>query len=84
MDRQMQAANGFALPAVMVALILLGMGLDGFSTSPINVPEVKRVIRSVKLSEAKRIAEKALHFSTGREIDEFMERSLKKIFPEVS
>ena len=67
-----------------LALILLGLGLDSFSTSPVNIPEMKRVIRSVKLSEAKRIAEEALRLSTGAEVERFIEESLKKIFREAS
>ncbi|MBI4436126.1 MAG: phosphoenolpyruvate--protein phosphotransferase [Candidatus Omnitrophica bacterium] len=63
-----------------LALILLGLGLDGFSTSAVNLPEIKRVIRSVKMGEAKKIAEEALSLSTGREVEAYLEKMTKKIF----
>ncbi|MFH1858296.1 MAG: phosphoenolpyruvate--protein phosphotransferase [Candidatus Omnitrophota bacterium] len=62
-----------------LAPVLLGLGLDGFSTSPVNIPEIKRVIRSVKMSEAQKIAAEALSLPTGREIEIFIEESLRKI-----
>ena len=62
-----------------LALILLGMGLDGFSTSAVNIPEIKRMIRAVKMVEAKEIAEEALSLSTGREIEEFIEKKSRQI-----
>lgn len=65
------------------SFILLGLGLDEFSTSPLMVPEVKRVIRSVELSYAKEIARKALELSTGKEVDSFVKAELKKIVPEL-
>ena len=62
-----------------LALILLGLGLDGFSTSPVNIPEIKRAIRSVKMSEAQKIAEEALSLSTGTEVETFVEKMFNKI-----
>jgi len=65
-----------------LTLILLGLGLDEFSTSPIVLPEIKRVIRSVTLDEAKRVAHKALTLSTGREVEEYVSSKLKELVPE--
>jgi len=63
--------------------ILLGFGLDEFSMSASILPEVKRVIRALTMPQAKEIAEKALTFSTGREVEEFARGKLKEIFPDV-
>lgn len=65
------------------SFILLGLGLDEFSTSPLLIPEIKRVIRSVELFRAKEIARKALGLSTGKEVEKFMRDELKKIAPEL-
>ena len=59
--------------------ILLGLGLDEFSTSPGNVPRIKKVIRSITMEEARRVAEHALTLPTGREIDEYVAEQLKKM-----
>ena len=62
-----------------LALVLLGLGLDGFSTSPVNIPEVKRIIRAIKMSEAQKIAEEALTLSTGKEVETFLEEKYSRI-----
>lgn len=66
-----------------LALILLGLGLDEFSTSPILLPEIKKIIRASRRKDAKKMAEKALTFSTGAEVEEFARRKLKEILPEL-
>ncbi len=61
--------------------LLLGLGLDELSMSAIAIPGVKRVVRSVRIEDAKRIAEKAFTFSTGEEIREYAYRELKRLAP---
>ena len=68
---------------VILTIVLLGLGLDGFSTSPIIIPEVKRIIRAVKYKEAKKIAEKALSLATGKEVEEFARAKLNKLVPDI-
>ena len=69
---------------IVLTLILLGLGLDEFSTSPIAVPEVKKIIRSVRFGEAKMIAEKALSFDTGKEVMKFASTKLKELVPDIA
>lgn len=69
---------------IFMTLILLGLGLDEFSTSPINIPEIKRIIRSVRMSEVKEIANEALSLSTGKEVDEFARKKLIELVPEMT
>ena len=45
---------------IVMTVILLGLGLDEFSTSPIATPEIKRIIRAVTMRQAKEIAGEAL------------------------
>lgn len=66
-------------PALTV--ILIGLGLDEFSTSPILLPEIKKIIRAVRLSDARELAAKALTLDTGKEIKNFAKRRLKEIAP---
>jgi phosphotransferase system enzyme I (PtsI) len=69
---------------IVMTLILLGLGLDEFSTSPIAIPEIKRIIRSVSMEQAKEIAQQAVTLSTGKEIEKFARRKLKEIVPDLA
>ena len=60
-------------------LLLLGMGLDEFSTSTVAVPEVKKVIRSVSHAQAREVAADALRMTTGGDIMELAQRKLKEL-----
>ena len=65
------------------ALLLLGFGLDEFSTSPVNIPRIKQIIRSVDYKTAQEIANEALTLSTGTEIEEFAARKLRELVPDL-
>jgi phosphotransferase system enzyme I (PtsI) len=62
-----------------LALILLGLGLDEFSMPPQVIPELKYLIRSVTLEQAKSIASEALKLSTGTQVEEFAHAQLREI-----
>jgi len=62
-----------------LAIILLGMGLDELSVSGTLVPEIKRIIRSIKYKQAQKIAQKALTLDTGREIAEYARGEMHKL-----
>ncbi len=61
--------------------ILLGMGVDEFSTPPILVPEVKKIVRTLTVKEAKEIFQKVSSFSTVGEIRDHMRRQIEERFP---
>ena len=67
-----------------LGLILLGLGLDEFSVSPVLVPEIKKVIRSVEYRYAQEIAHEALTLSTGKEVEDFAKSKLKELAPELA
>jgi phosphotransferase system enzyme I (PtsI) len=64
-----------------LSLLLLGMGLDEFSTSPVQLPIIKQVIRSIEHSFAQSVAEQVLKLRTGREVEAFLLASLKQVAP---
>ena len=66
-----------------LTLLLLGLGLDEFSVSPVQAPLVKKVIRSVDYKQAQAIAKEALTLSTGKEIEEFLVAHLRRLVPEL-
>lgn len=69
---------------INMALILLGLGLDEFSMSPIAIPEMKRIIRAVDMSKAEEIAHEAITLPTGEEVERFAAQKIKEILPEFS
>jgi phosphotransferase system enzyme I (PtsI) len=61
----------------MVAIILIGMGIDELSMSSVSVPSVKKVIRSIHLTEAKVLVEEILGQSTIEGVKRLVERRLR-------
>jgi phosphotransferase system enzyme I (PtsI) len=66
-----------------LALLLLGLGLDEFSVSPVQAPLVKKVIRSVEYRQAQAVAREALALGTGKEVEEFLLAHLRRLAPEL-
>jgi phosphotransferase system enzyme I (PtsI) len=52
--------------------ILLGLGLDEFSVNSSTIPGVKRIIRSLSLTEAQEIAREALRLATAEEVQGYV------------
>ncbi|HPB30401.1 MAG TPA: phosphoenolpyruvate--protein phosphotransferase [Candidatus Sumerlaeota bacterium] len=52
----------------ITAILLLGMGIDELSMGPIAIPEVKRVIRGIRLADAKRLSEEILQLNCATDI----------------
>jgi len=62
-----------------LALLLLGLELDEFSTSPVNVPRIKQVIRAVTMEQARRVAARALTLKTSKEVEDFATAQLREL-----
>ena len=62
---------------------LLGFGLHHFSMSPVNILEIKKIIRSVKMSDAKKISEDILKLDVPEKIIEFSKEKLKEVVPDI-
>jgi phosphotransferase system enzyme I (PtsI) len=63
--------------------ILLGMGLDELSVSPAIVPEIKMIIRSIRLEDAQEMKRQAFLLSTPWEIENYVYGEALKKFPEI-
>ena len=55
----------------LATMLLVGLDLDELSVSPVAIPEVKKIIRSMSYSEAKDFARDALEIDTADELIEF-------------
>lgn len=72
------AGNPLAVP------LLVGLGLDELSTSPLMLPEVKSIIRSTTYGFAKKLAAKAMRMRTGPEVRRYLEQVFRQKFPDLS
>lgn len=66
-----------------IATLLMGLGIDEISTSPVVLPKVKKAIRLVPYKFARELARKALRFSTGAEVEQFLHSKLRRILKEL-
>jgi phosphotransferase system enzyme I (PtsP) len=60
------------------AVLLLGMGVDNLSASPVSVPRVKWAIRSFTLAEARELARQALELDTVGQIRRLINDALRR------
>jgi phosphotransferase system enzyme I (PtsI) len=68
----------------LAVLILIGLGIDELSTSPLILPEIKSIIRSITYSYARKVAARALKMRSGPEVRRYLEQILLKKFPRIS
>jgi phosphotransferase system enzyme I (PtsI) len=61
--------------------LLLGLGVDELSVAPQAVPQIKYLIRRIKMSEAKEIAEAALTSEASTEILDRSQRLVRSVAP---
>ncbi|HEX7573213.1 MAG TPA: phosphoenolpyruvate--protein phosphotransferase [Bacteroidota bacterium] len=67
----------------LATVLLVGLGIDELSVIPSVLPEIKKIILSIKYKEAKRVADKALTMSTEQEIREHLSAIIKNKVPEI-
>ncbi|WP_350464077.1 putative PEP-binding protein, partial [Caloranaerobacter azorensis] len=53
--------------------ILIGMGLDEFSMSPISILRARRIIRNIERKEMEKIANQIIDLPTAEEIEKFID-----------
>ena len=64
-------------------LLLLGLGLRQLSVTPQNIPEIKKVIRTVSIEEANVVAQEAMRMETARDVNYYLREITRRILPEV-
>ncbi len=67
----------------LATVLLVGLGLDEFSVLPSILPEVKKIIRTIKVKEAKRVADVAMTLPTADEIKKHLLAFMKKRMPDI-
>jgi phosphotransferase system enzyme I (PtsI) len=64
-------------------MLLLGLGLRQLSVTPHNIPEIKKIIRSVTIDEAVQVAQEALRMETARDVNNYLREQTRRVLPEV-
>jgi phosphotransferase system enzyme I (PtsI) len=54
-------------------VLLVGLGIDELSASPLSIPQIKKVVRSIEFREAKKFAEEVMRLNNSREIEKVLE-----------
>jgi phosphotransferase system enzyme I (PtsI) len=68
----------------LYAPLLVGLGLRQLSATPRKIPEIKRVIRQLKVSEAEQLADRVLQMETARQVGNYLRDQLRRILPEAA
>jgi phosphotransferase system enzyme I (PtsI) len=66
----------------LYTLLLLGLGLTTFSMNGPDIPEVKKIIRSTTLENARHVARKVMSFDSERQVMHFLREETRKFIPE--
>lgn len=64
-------------------MLLLGLGLRQLSVTPHNIPEVKKIIRSVTIDDAVQVAEESMRLETARDVNNYLRDQTRRILPEI-
>jgi phosphotransferase system enzyme I (PtsI) len=60
-------------------LILLGLGLTELSMTPLSIPRVKKLTRSVTFRQARKLLDRAIDCKTAAEVEHLVRRETHKI-----
>jgi phosphotransferase system enzyme I (PtsI) len=63
--------------------VLLGLGVHIFSVSPATLLEIKKVIRSMTMDQAREICERVFQFDSDREVDAYLTEITRRLLPEM-
>lgn len=66
-----------------ITMVLIGLGLDEFSTSPISVPLVKDIIRRVEYTECESLAERVLGYTSIHQVSTYLHDVMNKKFKDL-
>ncbi len=67
----------------LYTMLLLGLGLRQLSVTPHNIPEIKKIIRSITIEEANEVSREALRLETARDVNNYLREKTRRILPEV-
>jgi phosphotransferase system enzyme I (PtsI) len=66
----------------LYTMLLLGLGVRQLSMPPHQLPEIKRVIRGIRIETAQAVAAEALCQRTAQDVVEHLESALQQVWPD--
>jgi len=66
----------------LVIPLLVGLGLDELSVSPIVLPKIKEIVRELDREKCKHLAERVLGFKTEADIERYLRQFMQEHLPE--
>jgi phosphotransferase system enzyme I (PtsI) len=67
----------------LYTMMLIGMGLRTLSLTPAAVPEIKRICRSVSVSQCEQVSQRARQFDSAHHVRTYLKEELSKVLPDV-
>jgi phosphoenolpyruvate-protein phosphotransferase (PTS system enzyme I) len=64
-------------------MLLLGLGLRQLSVTPHNIPEIKKIVRSITIDEATQVAQEVMRLETARDVNNYLREQTRRVLPEV-
>lgn len=62
--------------------LLLGLGLQRLSMAPVDIPAVKRVVRSTTIEHCREVARRIMQFDADRQVLNYLRDELRSLTPE--
>ena len=67
----------------MATMLLMGLGkIDNLSMEPHSIPKVKKIIRLIRLEEARQLADHVLNLKSVEEVSRFTANEMRARFPD--
>src|SRR5581483_4896643 len=63
----------------LYTMLLLGLGSRQLSVTPHNIPEIKKIIRSVSIDEATEVAREAMRLETARDVNNYLREQTRRV-----
>jgi phosphotransferase system enzyme I (PtsI) len=67
----------------LFSILLVGMGLRTLSMAAGNIPRVKKIIRSITLTDAQRVARRVMSFETEREVLNYLRDETRRVWGDI-
>lgn len=67
----------------MYAVLLVGLGLRSLSATPHNIPEIKKIVRSITTKDARKLASRVLRLDSAGDVTNFLRSRTRRIVPEL-